>query len=297
MVSHIDVDARSGKARCLHFVDRASGRWMEARGRVYILAASTLSSTRILLNSRSARHPGGIGDDSGVLGRYLADHGAVSVAGFVPALAGQPNAVQRNGANSICIPRFRNVTEEGGGFYRSFMVQGHVQRRDPWSGSSYDPPRFSLTAVLEMLPRAENRVRLDEQHRDPYGIPTLHIDCGYSDNEHAMARQAMQDIEEMAAEAGFIVDKRRPLLPPGSFVHEVGTARMGDDPKSSVVNPYGRCWAVPNLYVMDGAAFPSVGGPHPTLTMMALTVRACRQLIERSRALDSSQRSGSATGD
>jgi len=197
-----------------------------------------------------------------------------------------PNGVGRDGSNSICIPRFRNVTEEADGFLRSFLVQGQIQRREPWSRASFDPPWFSLTAVLEMLPRETNVVTLDETRRDAFGIPILRIECEFSENERRMASRAIQDLDEMATEAGFVVERRRQLGVPGSFVHEVGTARMGSDPKSSVVDPYNRCWAVPNLYVMDGAAFPSLGGPHPTLTMMALTVRACRRIIERSRALD-----------
>jgi choline dehydrogenase-like flavoprotein len=133
----------------------------------------------------------------------------------------------------------------------------------------------------EMLPRFDNQVTINKDKKDAWGIPTVHIDCTHGDNEQAMAKDAVESIQEMAHEAGFEVTRVNSVLASaGLCIHEVGTARMGDDPKKSVLNKFNQSWDVKNVFVTDGACFVSQGCQNPTLTMMAITVRACDYIAE-----------------
>ncbi|NBO66324.1 MAG: GMC family oxidoreductase, partial [Acidobacteria bacterium] len=150
-----------------------------------------------------------------------------------------------------------------------------------------DNPRevnFFLGAWCEMLPRKENRVTIDPERVDAWGIPVLRIECAHGDNERAMARDALIAIQEMVDAAGFRTTgtSARPA-PPGFCIHEVGTARMGSDPKKSVLNSWNQVWDSKNVLVTDGACFVSQGCQNPTLTMMAITARACDHLAEELR--------------
>jgi choline dehydrogenase-like flavoprotein len=133
-----------------------------------------------------------------------------------------------------------------------------------------------------MLPRFENRVTIDKNVKDAWGIPVAHIDCTHSENERAMANDQFEALSEMAHEAKFEVQwGNKQLANPGLCIHEVGTARMGSDPKKSVLNKFNQSWDVKNLFVTDGASFVSQGCQNPTLTMMALTVRACEYIADQ----------------
>jgi choline dehydrogenase-like flavoprotein len=145
-----------------------------------------------------------------------------------------------------------------------------------------DPAPFWMGGWGEMLPRKENRVTINKEVKDAWGIPAAHIDCTHGDNEKAMARDMLETLNEMAHEAKFEVTFGNPFLaPPGLCIHEVGTARMGTDPKSSVLNKFNQSWDIKNLFVTDGACFVSIGCQNPTLTMMALTVRACEYIVDQ----------------
>ena len=182
-------------------------------------------------------------------------------------------------SNGCYIPAFRNVTEPRGDFRGSYGIELGVPRAAPGERSS-----FWMFAFGEMLPRPENRVTLDPSQKDEWGIPALRVACRHSKNELRMACDEFQVLRELAGAAGFeIVRENARLCPPGSAIHEMGTARMGTDPKTSVLDPFNRCWDVKNVVVADGACFPSGGFQNPTLTMMALAVRACRALGERLR--------------
>jgi choline dehydrogenase-like flavoprotein len=149
---------------------------------------------------------------------------------------------------------------------------------------SKDAPPFWMGAFGEMLPRFENRVTIDKDVKDAWGIPAAHIDCGHSENEREMARDQVESLSEMAHEAGFEVHwTGSQLATPGLCIHEVGTARMGTDPKKSVLNKFNQSWDVKNVFVTDGASFVSQGCQNPTLTMMALTVRACDFIVDQSK--------------
>lgn len=298
VVSHIIIDQKTGKAKGVAFIDRITKKAHEVFGKVVLLCASTIESTRLMLNSQSPQHPNGAGNSSGLLGCYLMDHTyAISVRGVVPAVANIPYAYEDGRANGIYIPKFRNISERHPDFIRGYGIQGGVQRQMlpthlksvPGFGKEYKeavrdthgPAPFWLSAFGEMLARKENRVTINRDKKDAWGIPVAHIDCAHSDNERAMARDQIETLKEIAHEAGFEVEiANNRLGTPGLCIHEVGSARMGSDSKTSILNQFNQSWDVKNLFVTDGSSFVSSGCQNPTLTMMALTARACDYIVE-----------------
>ena len=279
IVRAVLVDTETGKAKGVSFVDRHSHKVHEVRANVVVLCASTIESTRLLLNSVSADHPQGLGNSSGLLGHYLMDHvNSIAVEGSIP----QPECLTRNvPAGSFYIPQFRNVHDRHPQFIRGYGIQGTAARE---VSDASDRVPFVMRAFGEMLPRVENCVKLDPHQKDAWGIPVVHISCAFSENEHAMAQDALETLKEMSAAAGFVVEAESQFLaPPGTAAHEVGTARMGHDPTTSVLNTFNQSWDVKNLFVTDGACFVSQGCQNPTLTIMALTVRACDYILKQSR--------------
>jgi choline dehydrogenase-like flavoprotein len=293
VASHVIIDTPTGKAKGVAFIDQVTKKAYEVFGKIVVLCASTIESTRLLFNSATRQHPGGLGNSSELLGCYLMDHSyGVAVGGLVPAVANYPYNYDDGRANGIYIPKYRNVADRQPRFIRGYGIQGGVQRgmlpttikSIPGFGSEYkkavreakDPPPFWLGAWGEMLARKENRVTINKEVKDAWGIPAVHIECAHSDNEKEMAKDALETLSEMANESGFETAFSSPFLAaPGLCIHEVGTARMGDDPKTSVLNKFNQSWDVKNLFVADGSCFVSIGCQNPTLTMMALTVRAC----------------------
>jgi choline dehydrogenase-like flavoprotein len=301
VASHIIVDPRTGKAKGVAFIDQVTKKADEVFGKVVVLCASTIESTRLLMNSASRQHPTGLGNSSGVLGHYLVDHiYGIGVGGFIPTLKSYPYNFDDGRANGIYIPKWRNVTERHPKFIRGYGSQGSSQRgmlppnlrMIPGFGAEFKkivreqnaPAPFGLGAWGEMLPRFENKVTINKDLKDAWGIPTVHIDCTHGDNERAMAKDAVECLQEMAEEAGFEVTRvSTTMASPGLCIHEVGTARMGVDPKKSVLNKFNQSWDVKNLFVTDGACFVSQGYQNPTLTMMAITVRACDYIADEYR--------------
>jgi choline dehydrogenase-like flavoprotein len=293
VVREIIVDTDTGKASGVRVVNQITKRDYEEYAKVVVLCASTLESTRILLNSKSRQHPDGLGNSSGVLGRYLMDHMySISAGGVVPTLNGTEYDFSDGRANGIYVPRFRNIWDKHPNFIRGYGMQGGCSQGYSFSHAKQTPgfgaelkqlvrenPReipFWLGAWCEMLPRKENGVRIDPEKVDAWGIPALRIECAHGDNERAMAKDALETIKEMVDAAGFYTQYTSATpAPPGFCIHEVGTARMGADPKTSVLNKWNQSWDVKNLFVTDGACFVSQGCQNPTLTMMAITARAC----------------------
>jgi choline dehydrogenase-like flavoprotein len=275
VVSHVEIDRDSGRARSVAYLDALTKQPGEARARVIVLAASTIESTRILLNSKSASHSAGLGNSSGLLGRYLMDHPPLWINGPATPLPGEKIDPRFGGPYGVCIPRFRNLTPGQADFVGGYGVWGTVHR---------GPIGFNFTLQCEMLPREENRVTLDEERRDAWGLPAARIDCTYSDNERNMARDGAQAMREMLGEVGLVPASEVQLAPPGSMIHEMGTARMGSDRRTSVLNSHNQCWDAPNVFVTDGACFPTGGWQNPTLTMCAITARACHYIIEQGKA-------------
>jgi choline dehydrogenase-like flavoprotein len=283
VVRQVTTDKSTGRANGVAFVDRVSRRDYTARGRVVILAASTLESTRLLLNSSLA-------NSSGVLGHYLFDQ--FYVKGVVQALV--PRGLDAGGGGYVV--RFRNLKDKDKRFLRGYAYDFGARgtpdaRLYPLYGEALKQAveanagrGFSMTTMGEVLPRFENQVSIDPDKKDAWGIPVLHIRQTYGPNEHAMARDSMETAEEMCRQAGFeILAKHDRMVPPGESIHELGTCRMGDNPKTSVLNQFQQSHDVKNLFVVDGSSFVSGGVQNPTLTMVALALRSSDYLAEEMR--------------
>lgn len=279
---HVVVDRQTGKAKGVAVIDRYTHKSYEVFAKVVVLCASTIESTRLLLNSATPQHPKGLGNSSGVLGHYLMDHvNSVNVAGTIP----HPDRFAPNlPTGGFYVPQFRNVSDQHPDFIRGYGIQGSAARELP---EAADRVPFTMRAFGEMLPRFENCVTLNGDRQDAWGIPVAHISCAFSDNEYAMAKDELQVLQEIAAASEFVVESAsHTLAPPGMAFHETGTARMGHDPKTSVLNSFNQSWDVKNLFVTDGSCFVSQGCQNPTLTIMALTVRACDYILDQSRKGD-----------
>lgn len=276
-----------GERACgVEYLERESRREREVEGAVVLLCASALESTRLLLNSADSNHPSGLGNSSGVLGRYLMDHTyGIGFDGLAPRRGDRP---EKHRSFGCLIPAFRNFSEAEVDYLRGFEIEMQVLppegglRRRLLNRGRLPEPTFWMRAFGEVLPSFENRVTLDPEVTDAWGIPVLHIECAYGENERRMVADAIACMREMVEAAGLVVEaSHEEPSPPGLSTHEMGTARMGEDPDSSVLDPRNRCWEVDNLYVTDGASFPSGGYQNPTLTIMALTGRACEDVAAR----------------
>ncbi|HVG39150.1 MAG TPA: GMC family oxidoreductase [Pyrinomonadaceae bacterium] len=300
VASHVTVDPHTGRARGVHYVDAVTRQHREVRARAVLLCAGTLESTRLLLNSSSSQYPNGLANSSGVLGHYLMDHiKRGGATGTLPML--DTKELEQDGrANGIYVPRFRNLATRHKRFIRGYGMQGgsgqslwEHGKTIPGFGAKFKealradhPWGVSLSGYGECLARYENHVRIDKDVVDAWGIPALHVEMEWGENEHEMVKDMAETAEETLHLAGATDIKVRRVTdsPPGFSVHEVGTARMGDDSKKSVLNKFNQSWDVKNLFVTDGACYVSNGCQNPTLTMMALTVRACDYLVEELRA-------------
>jgi choline dehydrogenase-like flavoprotein len=272
IVRHIELDEQ-GRAAGVVFHDRRAGSLKAARAPLIFLCASTLESTRILLTSRSDRHPEGIGGSSGCLGRHLMDHVTIKAEGIGPAIAATHSTHEMGPC--VYLPRFNGRASGDQGAERGFGIRVY---QSPAPGSaSY----FTAVADAEMLPRPKNRVTLSSR-RDAWGLPTLHIACSYDAAELEVTKMQVEALRDLADIAGARLHGYLDTLPiPGSSIHECGTARMGSDPGQSVLDPFNECWDAKGLFVTDGAAFPSLGLQNPTLTILALTARACHHAASR----------------
>ncbi len=283
-----------GTASGVAYVERVSRQPREVRAKVVVLCASTLESTRLLLNSA----PGGLANSSGALGHYLMDHiyKGYSAGEFPELPKGQAWYGPPRRPNGLYIPRFRNVERrETNGFLRGYGYQGNSFPAFAYEGEGFGKKfkrsvredsqwAVTLIAFAECLPRYNNRVSLDSDVVDAWGIPVLRVSMDWSDNEKALWRDAQEQGAEMLEASGAKnVHNHGEYSVPGFGIHEMGTARMGDDPRSSVVDRWNQTHDVSNLFVTDGAAFASSGCQNPTLTMMALTARACDRILERGR--------------
>jgi choline dehydrogenase-like flavoprotein len=248
-----------------------------------------LESVRILFNSSTPEFPNGLANSSGELGHNLMDHIMASGAGGI-VTGNEDRTVMGRRPNGIYMPRFRNVKSKHPEFLRGYGFQGDGSRddwergiRQPGFGPEFKksmsqpgPWRFTFYGFGECLPNHDNFVELDKEKVDMWGIPTLKIHCAWGDNEHAMRKDMQITAAEMLAAAGAreirIFDDEDP---PGFAIHEMGTARMGRDAKTSVLNAHNQTHDVKNLFVTDGGAMVSSSCVNPSLTYMALTARAC----------------------
>jgi choline dehydrogenase-like flavoprotein len=291
VVTGLDYDPGTGRVSGVRVLDASSREGRTIRGRLVFLCASTVGSTQILLNSACESFPQGLANRSGVLGRYLMDHpyGAGARGVFVDFDRYYPEGARPNG---IYVPRYRNLkgSAERLPFLRGFGYQGGASRMG-WQAMARLTPGFgaefkrslrrpgpwimNLIGFGECLPRSENRMLLHPNKVDRFGVPLVSFQFRWSDNELAMLAQMQADAVEMLERAG-----AAQVVPyddgkvGGSAIHEMGTARMGDDPADSVLNGFNQAHDVANLFVTDGSAMTSSSCVNPSITYMALTARA-----------------------
>lgn len=291
VVHSLIYDKKTHRVRGVRVVDNNDLSEREYYSKVVFMCASTLGTTQVLLNSKCAHFPNGLANSSGVLGHYLMDHnynaGAKGiVSGFDDEFYSGRRPVGCYIPNVFYKPSKKARKE---GYYRGFTYSA-IAYRKPWVertgedgiGEAFKenlrrpgPWQFTLAAHGEMLPRYENCVALHSTLKDKWGIPQLDIHCQWSQNERAMMKHASETALNMMNKMGleqtgsWVSDN-----PPGLAIHEMGTARMGRNPKDSIVNGFNQCHDVPNVFITDGSVMCSSGTVNPSLTYMAMTARA-----------------------
>lgn len=309
VVQRVTVD-RNGRADGAVFVDRVTKREHRVSADVVVLCASTIETVRLLLHSGSGRHPDGLANASGLVGRYFMDQTISLALGSIPDRPGfyepdesAPPDPFYSAAGGFFIPRFHNLDgPQESAFVRGIGFQGLAGRFPVPEGG---PTSIGFGGMGEMLARHDNRVTLDPRRRDAWGIPAPRIDLSLGENDVALLREQVRVLREITGHLGYrmnfvgstlgldskqvfpdvdplsrFVFRRgfRRSLALGAAIHECGGARMGADPASSVVNAYNQAWDVPNLFVTDASCFVTNGTVGPTLTIMALTARACEHI-------------------
>ena len=293
-------DRETRKAAGVRVIDTQTKAALEFRARVVLLCASTLESARILLNSATPEFPNGLANSSGELGHNLMDH--ITAGGASARIPGNEDKLELGRRpNGIYMPRFRNVKSKHKDFVRGYGFQGGAHR-EGWNrgivqtgfGADFKkalsrpgPWHFLFGGFGECLPNHNNYVELDKEKVDAWGIPTLRIHCAWGENELALRKDMATSAAEMLEAVGGkdVVPFQR-QDPPGFAIHEMGTARMGRDPKTSVLNTFNQAHDVKNLFVTDGAAMVSSSCVNPSLTYMALTARACDYAVRQMKKGD-----------
>lgn len=289
VVHSLIFDSARRKVSGVRVIDAQSHDSVEVRARIVFLCASTLESTRILLNSATPEFPNGLANSSGQLGHNLMDHTMGGGAtGRIPGNEDRTTFGRR--PNGIYVPRFRNVKTKHPNFLRGYGFQGSGWRQTWERGADLagfgaefkemlshpGPWMFSFYGFGECLSNPENYAELDKEVKDAWGIPALRIHSVWRENEEALLKDMSITAAEMLSAAGakeispFVEDNA-----PGLTIHEMGTARMGRDPKTSVLNAHNQAHDIQNLFLTDGACMVSSSCVNPSLTYMALTARAC----------------------
>lgn len=291
-------DEKTGKASGVKVIDAETKEVLVFKAKVIFLCASAIASASILLQSKSERFPNGLGNDSGELGHNIMDHHFhVGASGIAEGFDDKYNKGRR--ANGVYIPRFRNL---GGDTDQKEFLRGYGYQGGAGRGSSSElvaelkygkelkeeilKPgqwRISLTAFGETLPDHSNRMYLDYEKKDEWGLPTITFDAAFGDNEMAMRKDMKEQAEKMLTAAGFknVTGYDNGGKAMGLGIHEMGTARMGHDPKTSVLNKYNQVHTCKNVFVTDGAFMTSAGCQNPSLTYMAFTARAANFAAEQ----------------
>jgi choline dehydrogenase-like flavoprotein len=295
VVHSVIFDAKTRRAAGVRVIDGRTKSAIEFRAKVVFLCASALESVRILFNSATPEFSNGLANSSGELGHNLMDH--VNAGGATAVIPGNEERLELGRRpNGTYMPRFRNVKSKHPDFLRGYGFQGGGHR-EGWnrgiaqtgfgadfkkSLSKPGPWRFSFFGFGECLPNHNNYVELDKAKVDTWGIPTLKIHCAWTENEFALRKDmAISASEMLAAVGGREIEPFERNDPPGFAIHEMGTARMGRDPKTSVLNSFNQAHDVKNLFITDGGAMVSSSCVNPSLTYMALTARACDYTVRQ----------------
>lgn len=288
IVTRVLYDKDTKKAKGVEIVDAQTNKTYEFISKVVFLCASALNSTWVLFNSATDIWPGGLGSSSGELGHNLMDHHfRLGASGTAEGYDDKYYFGRR--PNGFYIPRYRNLFGDKREYIRGFGYQGGASRQG-WNRDIAElsigaelkealtepgPWTVGMTAFGETLPYHENMISLDKNKKDKWGLPVLNIDCEIKDNERKMRKDMMEDAKEMLEVAGIKnVNTYDGGYTMGMGIHEMGTARMGRDPKTSVLNGNNQVWDAKNVFVTDGACMTSAACQNPSLTYMALTARA-----------------------
>lgn len=294
LVNRVIVDEATGKATGVEFVDTQTNKVEEVYSKLVFLNASTVATAFILLNSTSNRFPNGLGNGSDQVGRNIMDHtkGAGADA-IVEGFEDQYHSGRR--PTGIYIPRFRNIKEKRTDYIRGYGYQGWGNRGG-WRALASEeklgaqlkeaaqtpgPWAVQLSAFGECLPYSDNRVTLNKDVKDIYGRPTLNIDVSFRENEKAMHKESANMAAEMLDACGYKnVKAFQRMSFPGNANHEMGSARMGRDPKTSVLNGFNQMHECKNVFITDGSFMTSSNCVNPSLTYMAMTARACDYAVK-----------------
>jgi choline dehydrogenase-like flavoprotein len=287
VVHSVIYDEHKGKATGVRIIDGSTKEMIEFYASIIFVNASTINSNAILLNSTSGRFPAGLGNDNGLLGRFLSWHnyrgkGSAEYEGLK-----DKKTDGRNPSNAY-MPRFRNVFKQETDFLRGYAIGiGGSRGGEPDTQMIGDQLRENLLhpelgnwrisswMMGECVPVEKNHVRLHHDLKDKYGIPQIILSCEWSDNDDKMVTDYVEQSRQMFEKAGFVnikVDDTK--SPPGSDIHEMGGIRMGHDPKTSLLNKWNQMHLCKNVFVTDGACMTSTSCQNPTLTYMAMTARA-----------------------
>lgn len=302
VVHSLIYDKAQNRVSAVRVVNAKTKQAVEYSAKLVFMCASTIGSTQIMLNSKSAAFPAGIANSSGVMGHFLMDHFMINGAwGTMPGHLDKYYYGDR--PNGIYVPRFQNVpalnTDKDTDFLRGYGFQGGAWRPDwkethkqPGFGADFKdklqqagPWTMNLGGFGEVLPNYSNKLSLDSGKIDRFGIPLVKFDFTFGDNEKKMAKDLVKQATAMLKTAGLInIVSGGPMSVPGQTIHEMGTARMGHSPESSVLNKFNQAHDVPNLFVTDGACMTSASCVNPSLTYMALTARACDYAVDQLKA-------------
>lgn len=292
IVHEIIYDKESGKASGVRVIDALTRETFEYYAKVIFVCASTINSTWILMNSKSNEFPDGLGNSSGQLGHNVMDHHfRVGAYGTHDGYNDQYYKGRR--PVGVIVPKFQNLDKktERKDYLRGFSCYGGGGREGLWRSGEEKayafgeamknelvvpgPWTFRFNAFGECLPHFDNKIELDYDNTDQWGLPTLIMDVEFRENEKKMRKEMMESCVEMLEVGGFKdIQTYDDQSEPGLGIHEMGTARMGRDPKTSVLNKYNQLHDVPNVYVTDGSCMASSAWQNPSLTYMALTARA-----------------------
>jgi len=298
VVERLEYDSATGKIARVHVIDTITNERLAFSAKIFFLCASTVGSTQILMNSASESFPYGLANRSGVLGRYMMDH-TLGLCGVGIFLDNMDSYYHGNRPTGLYIPRFRNVggQDEDADFVRGYGYQTATLRMDWQSGFNAKgfgatlkdslrkpgPWIFALAGFTECLPRESNRMYLSKDKVDRFGIPQVVFDFEWSENEVNLRRDATKHADRLLKAAGavFILGGDNKMSLPGEGIHEMGTARMGADPRESVLNAHNQAHDVPNLFITDGSFMTSASCVNPSLTYMAFTARACDYAVKQ----------------
>lgn len=304
VVHSIIYDPATRKAKGVKVIDAETMETTEFYAKIIFCCASALSTTLILFNSANEAFPNGLGNSSGQLGHNVMDHHfRAGATGIYDGFGDKFHKGRR--PTGIYIARYRNVDKASeskdylrgwgyqGGASRSNWMQG-VKELDMTLGAEFKskliipgPWQMGLNAFAECLPYYDNKVTLNKDVLDKYGLPTLTMDCEFKENEMKMRKDMANDAAEMLEAAGFTnIETYDAGSWPGLGIHEMGTARMGRTPKSSVLNGWNQMWDVPNVFVTDGSCMTSAACQNPSLTYMALTARAANYAVEELKKMN-----------